>query len=1196
MKPRILLFSLALAAMPSALAQITNSLQAYWDFEGNASNNSEALGGTAYNGTLFGDAGVTGSAVKVGTGSLNLDGTGDYMGVNSITNVNQPWTVSAWFRPDLAPAGAARMMVYESRGAYAMSYGLREGTATADTNFQLFNQRTGGDLQGNLQVPDSASANQWHHIITSFTPSTPTTTGSLRGYLNGVLQYNITVPVNSTHGTSTGFNVGTYRNADGRWFDGAIDEVALWNSTLGAQDAYWIYNLGDRGFALSTPERVKADNLTDLTLGASWAGGIAPSPTEYATINASFTQNGAFTTGGNLSIAGLRLTDGTGPVEIHSPAHFLELGALGLDMAAATRDLTVANLSIAASQRWNIGTGTTFTVGATSNLTGPHSIVKWGGGTAIVLCDSSRTGDTTIAAGALQIGDDTTTGGLGSGNIILNNGVLTFKRSNEVALANPISGTGTLFQDGAGTLVLTGANSFAGLTDILPGSSLRLENPLALQNSTVTGGGLVFGESVAANAFTLGGISGSGNIILQNTDSAPVSLTVGNNNASTTFSGAISGTGSLVKSGTGTLTLATANTYTGGTLISSRRIHLADDNALGSGPVTVGPGTAYAATYSSGGAPFLAMTNTAEATLPNNIILPDPPSTGFYALQKFAASSTTGTNLTVSGTISGGGPNMVLQLDTPVTGDSTTTFTLSGNNTLSGLVRLNRGALILTNPNSLGNASLLVQTNANTSAGNLRFAGSFSLPNNITIGTANNTINTGSHSVTLAGNLGGSAAWRKIGSGTLTLGTKNTSTSPLTLVEGTLAIPAGASLFDTGDFFGGIGVTYVSIDAGATLETRNWAYGDNNAFNMLRANSYSVRVNGGTVRFTDTFSALRGFRVGPGGATLEVASGETFTKLQGSAASQNIIEGHESGGSLTLTGSGDGVIQDPLGSNGSWSPAAGIIKSGNGTWSLAGTNTLTGNFTVTAGKLRLESTGRLTFAITGTSNNQLAGDGSAEIDGQFFLDLSAADSTPGNSWPIAPLAGKTFGATFQVGSTLGTFTKAGTTHSLVDGGNTWSFNETTGLLTLSAGTGGSFESWIDGFFPGETDPEIIGPDADANGDGVANALVYLFGGDPKDGNNPSLLPTVTLATNPAGPVPNGNYLVFTYRRDTSANATVTVEHSTDLATPWTTATNGVDGVVIVETPNGFPPDLDKVEVFIPRSSASMFSRLSVIVP
>jgi len=89
------------------------------------------------------------------------------------------------------------------------------------------------------------------------------------------------------------------------------------------------------------------------------------------------------------------------------------------------------------------------------------------------------------------------------------------------------------------------------------------------------------------------------------------------------------------------------------------------------------------------------------------------------------------------------------------------------------------------------------------------------------------------------------------------------------------------------------------------------------------------------------------------------------------------------------------------------------------------------------------------------------------------------------------------------------------------GDTMWVFNETTGRLTPGTPVDDSHNSWIAGSFPGESNPAITGPDADANGDGVANALVFLLGGNPKDGGNRLLLPATAIATNPGDPVPDG---------------------------------------------------------------------------
>lgn len=251
MKPPILVFAatLLLAIAGQAKAALVTNLVAYWNFEGNAANHSAGSGGAAFNGTLMGGATTTGTP-KVGTGALLLDGIDNYTDVTTNVNVNQPWTVSAWFLPTVAPTGTVRGFVFESVGStttsgYAMSYGIREGTATTDTNFQIFTDNTpAADVSANFQVADSATLNTWHHIITVFTPATASATGSIIGYLDGVQRYNLVIPVNNTLIGDTGFHIGTYRGADGRWFTGSIDEVAIWNRGLSATEALEVYNKG----------------------------------------------------------------------------------------------------------------------------------------------------------------------------------------------------------------------------------------------------------------------------------------------------------------------------------------------------------------------------------------------------------------------------------------------------------------------------------------------------------------------------------------------------------------------------------------------------------------------------------------------------------------------------------------------------------------------------------------------------------------------------------------------------------------------------------------------------------------------------------------------------------------------------------------------------------------------------------------
>ena len=124
----------------------------------------------------------------------------------------------------------------------------------------------------------------------------------------------------------------------------------------------------------------------------------------------------------------------------------------------------------------------------------------------------------------------------------------------------------------------------------------RVANSAALLDSTLDtsgAGALSFGTLTAA---TLGGLQGTGGLVLANTTPAAVTLSVGNNNTNTTFSGTLSdggNVGNLIKIGAGQLTLAGVNTYSGSTTVSAGVLDATTTAALPSfpnGPIYVGSG------------------------------------------------------------------------------------------------------------------------------------------------------------------------------------------------------------------------------------------------------------------------------------------------------------------------------------------------------------------------------------------------------------------------------------------------------------------------------------------------------------------------------------------------------------------------------------------------------------------------------
>ncbi|MBV8176224.1 MAG: autotransporter-associated beta strand repeat-containing protein, partial [Verrucomicrobia bacterium] len=211
-------------------------------------------------------------------------------------------------------------------------------------------------------------------------------------------------------------------------------------------------------------------------------------------------------------------------------------------------------------------------------VTGTGTLTMAGTGTLTIESANTYTGGTIISAGTVQLGAGGTIGSI-TGNV-LDNGTLAFDRSDTVTFSGVISGTGGVTQIGGGTTILTGSNTYSGSTTISSGT---------LQAGSATGfspnSAFIVNATLDLNGFsnTIGSLAGSGTVL--NNGGAPATLTVGNNNTNTTFAGVLANGTSvlqLTKSGTGVLTLTGANTYTGGTTISSGTLQLGNGGTTGS--------------------------------------------------------------------------------------------------------------------------------------------------------------------------------------------------------------------------------------------------------------------------------------------------------------------------------------------------------------------------------------------------------------------------------------------------------------------------------------------------------------------------------------------------------------------------------------------------------------------------------------
>jgi len=154
------------------------------------------------------------------------------------------------------------------------------------------------------------------------------------------------------------------------------------------------------------------------------------------------------------------------------------------------------------------------------------------------------------------------------GIITLTNGSSTLKATyGSMLLTNQVTGGGGLIIAGTYTNYLCGVNDYSGDTT-MSGGNLVVSNALALQKSTLNyASGVSFGAGITN--FSLGGLAGNTSLAMTNLAGAALSLSVGGNGSNTVYNGVLSQGGSLIKTGSGTLTLTGSNTYSGATIVSN---------------------------------------------------------------------------------------------------------------------------------------------------------------------------------------------------------------------------------------------------------------------------------------------------------------------------------------------------------------------------------------------------------------------------------------------------------------------------------------------------------------------------------------------------------------------------------------------------------------------------------------------------
>jgi autotransporter-associated beta strand protein len=257
--------------------------------------------------------------------------------------------------------------------------------------------------------------------------------------------------------------------------------------------------------------------------------------------------------------------------------------------------------------------------GSLAGVLASGAITKNGTGTWTLTGANTYTGSTTINVGRLQLGDGNSTGSLSTSSAIVNNANLTINRSNAVAQGTDfstaaITGTGSFTQAGTGTTTLNATNSYTGVTTVergtlsfTSGAASATANQALGANATVilgvasTSSGTLNYTGAAGTLAKNVNVLGNGSDTIQNNGTGLLTvsgnvtnagnlLTIGGSGNTTLSTGAVSGTGGIIKSGDGTLSMTGTNTgWSGGITIKSGTVSQGTNAAsLGTGMITLG--------------------------------------------------------------------------------------------------------------------------------------------------------------------------------------------------------------------------------------------------------------------------------------------------------------------------------------------------------------------------------------------------------------------------------------------------------------------------------------------------------------------------------------------------------------------------------------------------------------------------------
>ncbi len=890
---------------------------------GDVTNNAALIFSRSNAQTFAGDISGSGTLEKQGADTLMLTGDNTYSGGTTIS--------SGTLR--IGDGGTAGAIVGDVANSGALIFDRSDAL-----NF-------GGEISGSGSVTQAGAGMLTLTGVNTYTGTTTVAGGKLA--VNGAIAASaVTVQSGGTLGGSGTVGATTVQSGGHLAPGNSVGTLNVAGDLTLAAGSHLDFELGSPGTSASPAAGISDRIVVSGDLDFNGTVNLAQSG-DVADGTAALGYYRLITYGGALlaNTATIGATPGLG-------------GAVYELQAGANRvDLFVGSIGDNSLQHWQGGDGTWNTSGTQWLNQGGTAPAAWAGTHAVFKDAGGFTGGTITIDGVQSVqGIQFVDAGYrleGAGTLMTDPAGSELRvLADSATIATAIAGTGGIVKTQAGTLILTGANTYSGGT-------------------TISGGTLQIGNGGTSGAI-VGDVANNGALVFNRSDA-------------TSFAGVVSGNGSLEKQGAGMLTLTGDNTHSGGTTISNGTLKVGDGGATGSlaGDIANNAAlifdrsdaTSFAGVVSGSGS--LEKQGAGTLTLTGN----NTHSGGTTISNGTLKVGNGGTTGSVAGDIANNAALIFDRSDATsfagvVSGNGTLEkqgagmLTLISANTYTGLTTISNGRLSLSGSGSIAASSGVTLANrantlldiASTSTGATIKAlnGGGTNGGDVNLGTRRLTINGGG---IYAGGIYGAGNLTKTSADTLTLTGNNTYTGGTTISNGTLKIGDGGT---TGSIAGDI------TNSGALIFDRSDAL---NFAGTISGSGSLEKQGAGMLTLTGDNTHSGGTTISNG--TLQIGNGGTAGAIGGDVANNAALIFNRSD-ALTFAGniSGTGTLE----------------KQGTGMLTLTGNNTYSGATTVSGGTLLVNGSSANSAVAIG-SGGTLGGSGTV---GKVTVN-SGGTLAPGNS-------------------------------------------------------------------------------------------------------------------------------------------------------------------------------------------------------